>query len=90
MRYKVSFPVFFEKELRKKIVDSFARGIKKSFPTSLLKDEKTMKKAVYATVTDSRPLEEPKNPDEIIVYPGHGPSSSIQIERASNPFVIQQ
>jgi glyoxylase-like metal-dependent hydrolase (beta-lactamase superfamily II) len=29
-------------------------------------------------------------PDEIIVYPGHGPSSSIQIERASNPFVIQQ
>ena len=47
MRYKVSFPVFFEKELRKKIVDSFARGIKKSFPTSLLKDEKTMKKPPF-------------------------------------------
>ena len=34
----------------------------------LFEDDKTMKKAVYATVTDSRPLEEPKNPEEIIVY----------------------
>ena len=42
MRYKMSFPVYFEKELRKKIVDSFAKGIKKSFPAALLRDEKVM------------------------------------------------
>ena len=34
----------------------------------LFDDEKVVKKAVYATVTDSRPLEEPKDPEEIIVY----------------------
>ncbi len=34
----------------------------------LFEDEKIVKKAVYATVTDSRPLEEPKDPEEIIVY----------------------
>lgn len=26
-------------------------------------------------------------PDETVVYPGHGPSTSIAIERASNPFL---
>ena len=44
MRYKISFPVYFEKELCKKIADSFAKGIKKSFPTSLLNNAKAMKK----------------------------------------------
>jgi tryptophanyl-tRNA synthetase len=34
----------------------------------LFEDEKITKKAVYATVTDSRPMEEPKNPEEVIVY----------------------
>jgi tryptophanyl-tRNA synthetase len=34
----------------------------------LFEEEKIVKKAVYATVTDSRPLEEPKDPEEIIVY----------------------
>jgi len=34
----------------------------------LFEDEKVIKKAVYSTVTDSKPIEEPKNPDEIIVY----------------------
>ena len=34
----------------------------------LFEDEKIVKKAVYSTVTDSKPIEEPKNPDEIIVY----------------------
>ena len=43
MRYKISFPVTYEKELRKKIVDSFEKGIKKSFPTSLLNDEEKMR-----------------------------------------------
>ena len=34
----------------------------------MFEDEKIIKKAVYSTVTDSRPMEEPKNPDEIVVY----------------------
>ncbi len=44
MRYKISFPVTYEKELRQKIVDSFEKGIKKSFPTSLLNNAKAMKR----------------------------------------------
>lgn len=31
-------------------------------------DDKTIKKAIFSIKTDSRPLEEPKNPDEILVY----------------------
>lgn len=34
----------------------------------LFEDEKIIKKAVYSTVTDSKPIEEPKNPDDVIVY----------------------
>jgi tryptophanyl-tRNA synthetase len=34
----------------------------------LFEDDKIVKKAVYATVTDSKPIEEPKNPDDVIVY----------------------
>lgn len=34
----------------------------------LFDDEKAVKKAVYSTVTDSKPVEEPKNPEEVIVY----------------------
>ena len=34
----------------------------------IFEDEKAVKKAVYATITDSKPIEEPKNPDEVFVY----------------------
>ena len=34
----------------------------------LFEDEKIVKKAVYSIITDSKPLEEPKNPDDVIVY----------------------
>lgn len=34
----------------------------------LFEDDKTIKKAVYSIITDSKPLEEPKNPDDVIVY----------------------
>ncbi len=34
----------------------------------IFEDDKTIKKAVYSTVTDSKPIEEPKNPDDVIVY----------------------
>lgn len=34
----------------------------------LFEDAKTIKKAVYSIVTDSKPIEEPKNPDDVIVY----------------------
>ena len=34
----------------------------------LFEDEKTMKKAVYSVITDSKPIEEPKNPEDVIVY----------------------
>lgn len=34
----------------------------------LFEDEKVVKKAVYSVVTDCRPMEEPKDPEEIIVY----------------------
>lgn len=31
-------------------------------------DDKAIKKAIFSIKTDSRPMEEPKNPDEILVY----------------------
>lgn len=34
----------------------------------IFEDEKVIKKAVYSTVTDSKPIEEPKNPEDVIVY----------------------
>ena len=34
----------------------------------LLEDDKSIKKAIFSIKTDSRPMEEPKNPDEILVY----------------------
>lgn len=34
----------------------------------LFEDDKAIKKAVFSVKTDSRPMEEPKNPDEILVY----------------------
>ena len=44
IKYKMSFPVTYKIELREKILESFSRGIKKSFPTSLLSNENVMKK----------------------------------------------
>ncbi|MBU9712740.1 hypothetical protein [Evansella tamaricis] len=43
MDYILSFPVTYEKDVRKKIIESFEKGIKKSLPTSLLEDEEIMK-----------------------------------------------
>ncbi len=34
----------------------------------LFEDDKAIKKAVYSIKTDCRPMEEPKNPDEILAY----------------------
>ena len=34
----------------------------------LFADDKEIKKAIFSIKTDSRPMEEPKNPDEILVY----------------------
>ena len=34
----------------------------------LFDDDKTIKKAVFSVVTDSRPLEEPKDPDSVMIY----------------------
>ncbi|WP_052352936.1 acetate and sugar kinases/Hsc70/actin family protein [Neobacillus dielmonensis] len=40
--YMLSFPVTYEKEAREKILDSFEKGIKKSLPPSLLRNEQEM------------------------------------------------
>ena len=42
MEYFLSFPVTYEKEIRKRILTSFERGIKKSLPVSLLNDKEAM------------------------------------------------
>ncbi len=34
----------------------------------MFEDDKTLKKAVFSVKTDSKPIEEPKNPDEVLVY----------------------
>lgn len=43
MKYLLSFPVTYEKAVRERIVRSFERGIRKSLPDPVLKDEKAMK-----------------------------------------------
>lgn len=42
MNYVLSFPVTYEMEIRKKVIESFERGLKKSLPTTLLADEDVM------------------------------------------------
>lgn len=42
MNYVLSFPVTYEMEIRKKIIESFERGLKKSLPATLLVDEDVM------------------------------------------------
>lgn len=40
--YLLSFPVTYEKSIRQSILKSFEKGLKKSFPPSVLNDEKVM------------------------------------------------
>lgn len=42
--YYLSFPVTYEKRIREKIVKSFEKGLKKSLPTQILKNEDIMKR----------------------------------------------
>lgn len=42
--YRLSFPVTYEKEIRKKIIKSFEAGLKKSLPKEILEDESVMKR----------------------------------------------
>ena len=44
MHYIMSFPVNYERNIREKLLRSFARGLKKSLPTALLNNEEAMKR----------------------------------------------
>ncbi|HCA55183.1 MAG TPA: hypothetical protein DEO95_06860 [Ruminococcaceae bacterium] len=44
MDYVMSFPVTYEKEVKKKIIRSFEKGLKKSLPDTIVRDEELMKK----------------------------------------------
>lgn len=43
LRYKLSFPATVEKKVRDKMLNSFTKGIKKSLPVQVLKDDQCMK-----------------------------------------------
>lgn len=43
MDYVISFPVTYEKEVKKKIISSFEKGLKKSLPDVVVRDEELMK-----------------------------------------------
>lgn len=43
LRYKLSFPAKAEKEVREKVLSSFEKGIKKSLPEPVLKNDECMK-----------------------------------------------
>lgn len=43
LKYLLSFPVTFTADIKEKICKSFARGLKKSLPTALLKNESAMR-----------------------------------------------
>lgn len=44
MHYIMSFPVNYERNIREKLLRSFANGLKKSLPTALLSNEEAMKR----------------------------------------------
>lgn len=44
LEYLLSFPVTYEKEIRNSILASFDRGLRKSLPPSILKDDQIMKR----------------------------------------------
>ena len=44
MHYIMSFPVNYERNIREKLLRSFAKGLKKSLPTALLSNEEAMKR----------------------------------------------
>ena len=43
MHYIMSFPVNYERNIREKLLRSFAKGLKKSLPTALLSNDEAMK-----------------------------------------------
>lgn len=43
MRYLLSFPVTYAKEVRERILESFQRGLKKSLPWTVVQDQECMK-----------------------------------------------
>lgn len=44
MHYIMSFPVNYERNIREKLLRSFAKGLKKSLPTALLSNDEAMKR----------------------------------------------
>ncbi len=71
---------FIQDETNQAIVGDtlFAGSIgRHDFPTSEVKDLRHSIKNILMEL-----------PDEMIIYPGHGPSSTIGEERATNPFVL--
>lgn len=44
MKYILSFPVMYERNIRERMLRSFSEGLKKSLPTALLSNEEAMKK----------------------------------------------
>ncbi|MBO6085084.1 MAG: hypothetical protein J6P19_01630 [Acetobacter sp.] len=78
LNYLLSFPVTYETEVRERILKSFERGLKKSFPSALLNDQEVMKgfrvyagasePAAYAACALSAFGLEPKKEGEVISY----------------------
>ncbi len=55
LKYYLSFPVTYEDSVRKKMIESFERGLRKSMPVTVLNDEATMKN-FFVNGTISEPL----------------------------------
>ena len=78
LEYYLSFPVTYKISIRKKILDSFKRGIKKSLPIEIQNNEKIMKKfkvehgsnepAAYAVCALKTFKIEPKDEEDKVYY----------------------
>ena len=59
----------------------------------LFEDDKAIKKAIFSIKTDSRPMEEPKNPEEILVYeiykPIATPDGEIKIKMTATTVTVK-
>lgn len=76
--YILSFPVNYSKDVRERLLGSFARGLKKSLPPAILADEACMENfrvyagasepAAYAAIALKELDLEPKQPEQVTAY----------------------
>lgn len=78
LHYVMSFPVKFSREVKQKLLESFAKGLRKALPIALLQDEEVMENfevyegapepAAYAISALEQAGKQPEKSEDIVYY----------------------